>query len=105
MKSDDQREREIALHILNTTWIVRYKNYVHVFDWVCKILLISLIESAATVCRGALRIRYRNAHAERARESEKKFSDQATNNQNVQLSVVDDSRFALHVFKLSMLLR
>lgn len=37
----------ITLHIPNGVRIVGYKNYVHVFDWVCKILLISLIESAA----------------------------------------------------------
>lgn len=66
----------ITLHIPSIAWIVRYKNYVHVFDWVCKILLISLIESAAVGCwlHGRMQIK-----------------------SNVQLSVVDDRRFALHV--------
>lgn len=48
----EQRARRIeaiALHILGIAYeIVRYKNYVHVFDGVCKILLISLIENTAT---------------------------------------------------------
>lgn len=39
----------IVLHILSVAnEIVCYKNYVHVFDGVCKILLISLIENTAT---------------------------------------------------------
>lgn len=57
----------IALHILTSLWIVCYKNYVHVFDWVCKILLISLIESSCR-CHRVLAI-YRIGKARRNSET------------------------------------